>query len=85
MGDPVELVAQGLVELGHAVAERRDPQRRDGVEVAAALDVDQLAALGPLDDDGLVVDVARHLREPVPHHGGIPLTPGPGVDHDPPA
>ena len=83
--DAVELVAEGVVELGHAVAERRDPQRRDGVEVAPALDVDQLAALGRLHDDGLVVGVARHLGEPVPHDGGISSTPGPGVDHDPPA
>ena len=47
----VELVAERVVELGHAVAERRDPQRRDGVEVAAAVDVDELVALGALDDD----------------------------------
>ncbi len=85
VGDPVDLGAEGGVELGHPVAERRDPQGRDGVEVAPALDVDQLAALGRLHDDGLVVEVARHLGEAVPHDGGIPLTPGPGVDHDPPA
>ena len=53
MGDPVELVAQRLVELGHPVAERRHPERRDGVEVALAVDVDELVALGPLDDDRL--------------------------------
>ena len=41
----VELVAEGVVELGDAVAERVDPQRRDGVEVAAAVDVDR--ARGP--------------------------------------
>ena len=55
VGDAVELVAERLVELGHPVAERRDPQRRDGVEVAAAVDVDQLAALGARDDDRRVV------------------------------
>ena len=75
----------GGVELGDPVAERGDPQRRDGVEVAPSLDVDQLAALGRLDDDGFVVEVARHLGEAVPHDGGIPFTPRPGVDHDPPA
>ena len=48
VGDPVELVPQGLVELGHPVAEGVHPQRRDGVEVAVAVDVDQLVALGPL-------------------------------------
>ena len=55
---PVELVAERVVELGDAVAERGDPQRRDGVEVAAAVDVDELVALGPLDDDRRVVGVA---------------------------
>jgi hypothetical protein len=85
VGHPVQLVAQRLVELGHPVAESRDPQRRDGVEVAAALDVDQLVAVAGLDDDRLVVEVAGHLREPVPNHGGVALSPGPGVDHDPPA
>ena len=58
VGDLVELVAERLVELGDVVAERRDPQRRDGVEVAVAVDVDELVALGPVDDDRLVVGVA---------------------------
>ena len=47
----LELLADGVVELGHAVAEGVDPQRRDGVEVAAAVDVDQLVAFTPLDDE----------------------------------
>ena len=41
----------GGVELGDPVAEGGDPQRRDGVEVAAPVDVDELTALGPLDHD----------------------------------
>ena len=53
----VELVAERVVELGDAVTERVDPQRRDGVEVAAAVDVDELVALGPLDDDRRVLGV----------------------------
>ena len=59
VGDPVELVAQRVVELGDAVAERRDPERRDGVEVAAAVDVDDLVALGAVDEHGRVVGVGR--------------------------
>jgi hypothetical protein len=82
---PVDLGAQGGVELGDTVAERRDPEGGDGVEVAPPLDVDQLTPLGRLHDDGLVVEVRRHLGEPVPHDGGVTRTPGPGVDHDPPA
>jgi protease I len=58
------------------VTERVDPQRRDRVEIAAAVDVDQLATLGAIDDDRLVVRIARHLREAVPHHSRIPLDPG---------
>ena len=73
--DPVELVTHRLVELGHAVAERGDPERRDGVEVAAPVDVDELVALGRLDDDRRVLRVAGHLREAVPDDGGVALRP----------
>ncbi len=75
VGDPVELLAGGLVELGHPVAEGGDPQRRDGVEVAAAVDVDELVAVGRLDDHRLVLGVARHLGEAVPHDGGVAVDP----------
>jgi hypothetical protein len=81
MRHPVDLAPQRLVELRHPMAEGRDPERRDGVEVAAAVDVDQLAALGRLDDDRLVVEVARHLGEAVPDHGGIPGAPGSCIAH----
>ena len=67
----VELLADGVVELGDAVAEGVDPQRRDGVEVAAAVDVDQLVALAALDDDRRVVGVRVHLGEAVPHDRGV--------------
>ena len=63
------------VELGDPVAERRDPQRRDRVEVAAAVDVDQLAALGALDDHRRVLGVSRHLGEAVPDDGRIAAGP----------
>ena len=75
VADQVDLVAERLVELGHPVAERRDPQRRDGIEVAVAVDVDQLATLAALDDDRLVVGVGRHLGEAVPHHRGVAVDP----------
>ena len=75
VGDPVELVAEGLVELRHAVAERRDPERGDGVEVAPALGVDELVAVGALDDDRPAVRVGRHLREAVPDAGGVAVDP----------
>ena len=75
VGHPVELVADGLVQLGDAVAEGVHPQRRDGVEVPPPVDVDQLVALGPLHHDRLAGEVLVHRREPVPHHRRVP--PGP--------
>src|SRR5207248_3361512 len=50
VGHPAQLVDQGGVQLGYPVAEGRDPEGRDGVEVAAAVDVDDLPPLGPLDN-----------------------------------
>src|SRR5205085_971448 len=73
--------AQRVVELRHAMAHRVDPERRDGVEVAAAVDVDQLVAFGPLDDDRRVVGVARHLREAVPDDCGVAPDPLLGLAH----
>ena len=71
VGDAVELPAQGGVELGDPVAEGGDPERGDGVEVAAAVDVDELATLGVVDDDRGVVGVGGHLGEAVPDDGGV--------------
>ena len=76
-----ELRAHGVVELGDAVAERRDPQRRDRVEITAAVDVDDVVAFGMIDDHRPVALVGRHLREAVPHHPRIPLGPAVGVHH----
>ena len=67
--DAVELRPERVVELGDPVAERRHPQRRDGVEVAPAVDVDQLATLGSRSTMiGALSAIARHLREAVPDH-----------------
>ena len=70
-----ELRGQGCVELGDPVAERGDPERGDRVEVAAAVDVDDLVTLGPVHEHRRVVRVARHLREPVPHHRRVTRDP----------
>ena len=67
------------VELGDAVTERVDPEGRDRIEVAAAVGVDQLPALGPLYDERCVAGVGRHLGEPVPDQRRITLGPGPGL------
>ena len=63
------------IELGDPVPQCVDPEGRDRIEVAPAVDIDQLASLGPVDDEGRVGGVGLHLREAVPHHGGIALDP----------
>ncbi len=70
-----ELADDRVVELGHVMAERGDPQRRDRVEVALAVDVDQLVALGAVDDDRVVVGERRHLREAVPYDLRVAFAP----------
>ena len=51
---PVQLRADRRVDLRHAVPVHRDPQRRDAVEVAVAVGVPEVHALGPVDDQRLV-------------------------------
>ena len=79
VGDLAGLGGEGGVELGDAVPEGVDPQGRDRIEVAAAVGVDQLPPLRPVDDEGRVAGVGRHLGEPVPDHGGITLDPASGA------
>ena len=50
MSHAVELVADGLVDAGVAVAVDVGPQRGHAVEVAAALGVDEVDAVGAIDD-----------------------------------
>ncbi len=62
MGDLVELIADGLVDLGDAVAVDVAPEAGDAVDVAFAGGVDEVKALGPVDDQ-------RGLGSPLPHGG----------------
>ena len=62
----VELVADGGVDRGMAVPVDRAPQRRDAVDVAPALGVDQLAALGALHDQRVLLRPSALLGEGVP-------------------
>ena len=80
VGHLAHLGHQGGIELGYPVPQRVHPQGRDRIEVAPAVDIDQLASLGPVNDQGGVVDVGPHLREAVPDDRSIPLDP-PGVHH----
>ena len=64
--DPPELVAHGGVDRRVAVAVDVAPQRRDAVDVAVAVGVDQVGALGALDHQRLLALPVELLRERVP-------------------
>ena len=49
---PVELLFKRPVELGDSVTESVDPKRRDAVEVAASLDIDEVPTFGAVHDEG---------------------------------
>ena len=71
VGDPVELIADGPIDLGNPVPVHVAPQRRDAVEIASARGVDQLEALGSLDDRGLLAGMHPHGSEGMPHLVGV--------------
>src|SRR5262249_26198253 len=66
VGHPVELAANGVVDLGAAVVVNRHPQRGDAIEVATADLVEEVVALGALDDQRFVADPVAHLRKGMP-------------------
>ena len=67
-------VADRLVDPGVAVAVDVAPERGDPVEVAAALGVDQVGALGPLDHQRLFLAPALLLGERVPEVVAVELS-----------
>jgi hypothetical protein len=66
VSDPLELLLDRPVDLGMAVAVDVAPERGDAIEVAVAVGVDQLAAIGPLDHQRLLGDPVPLLGEGVP-------------------
>ena len=68
---PVELVAHGGVYARVAVAMNRAPERGDAVDVASTRGVDQLAALGAIDDQRLLLRPPPLLGERVPDVGAV--------------
>ena len=66
MGDGVELRLHRLVDPRMAMAVHVAPQRRDAVDVAAAVGVDQVGALAALDDQRVLLLPALLLRERMP-------------------
>jgi len=63
VSDGVELLAKGVIEFGNAMAMDVTPQRRDAVEVFAAVQVDEEAAARLADNQGLAGGVFLHGRE----------------------
>ncbi len=76
MGDAVELGADGGVDVGVAVAVDVAPERRDAVDVAVAVRVDQVGALRALDDRRVLDGPAELLRERVPDVLSIGISEG---------
>ena len=70
---PVELVADGPVDLRVAMAVDVAPERGDAVDVVAAVGVDQLPALGPLDRERLFLAPTLLLGERMPEVVAIEL------------
>jgi hypothetical protein len=66
VGDAVELGPDGAVDVVVAVAVHVAPQRGDAVDVAPAIGVDQVGALGALHDQRRLLLPAPLLREGVP-------------------
>ena len=71
MGHAVELVAHGGVDARVAVAVDVAPERGDAVDVAAAVGVDQVGALGALDDQRLLLAPGALLGERMPEVGAV--------------
>jgi hypothetical protein len=66
VGHPLDLLPQRRVERGVPVPVDVAPQRADAVEVTPALDVEQVDALGALDDQGVGAGPVGLGREGVP-------------------
>ena len=77
--DAIELRADRVVDLRDAMTVHRHPQRRDAVQVAVAVGVDELEAVRALDDQRVVVQPLLHLRERMPQVGAIEVGEVPGT------
>jgi len=67
-----ELLGNGRVDRGNAMAQQVAPQRRGPVEQPAAPIVDEIVALRANDDDRFARQIFLHLRERMPDVVCIP-------------
>jgi len=68
---PVQLGTHRVVDLSLPVTVHVAPERAHAVQVSAAEVVDELVALGPLDDQWIVRRPDRHLGEGMPDVGPV--------------
>src|SRR5215475_10969230 len=66
MSDVTELCVNSIVELFFSVAVDIAPERRNTVEILAAMHIDQIMALALADDAGLFSHPFLHLGERMP-------------------
>jgi hypothetical protein len=72
MGDPVQLPAHSFVQFRDTMTVYVTPHGRDAVNVLPTLDIHKEAAVGPLDDQGLLGGISLHRRERVPEMIAVP-------------
>lgn len=66
MGDPVELILDGPVNLPLPVTVEIYPERGASVEIFIPVDVEEVVALSPLNNEGCLPLPLLHLSEGVP-------------------
>ena len=66
MGDFFKLIADRLIDLGHAVAVHVAPQAGDAVEVAIAVAVEKMHPISAGDHKRLRIEPQFHRRERMP-------------------
>jgi hypothetical protein len=76
VGDTVDLIVERLVDQRVAVPVHVAPQRRDAVDVATAVGVDQVGALGAGDHQGSLGAPVALLGERVPEVAMVELADG---------
>ena len=79
MGHLLQLGGHGLVQLRAPVAVQVGPEGRDPVQVAAALEVIEIDAFAPGDDEELFLPEALHLGKGVPEVVPVPAPQGVAV------
>ena len=82
MGDLVELISDGLVDLRDLVAVDVAPEAGDAVDVAVAFGVDQVKALGPVNDQRGLITPLAHGGKRVPDVAVVEFCQAISVGHE---